>query len=218
MRSARSAVRKRGRRGADPDQGRESGHPPRGHRDPQPDQGRARGRPADRGHQGPRLVGERARRGCARRDRQHQGAAAVHRDAAGRAQIAARRWCAPSARSATRRASSTCCRCCSGRRTRSKSRPSRRSRSSPTSGAPTRSACGCRRSRGGDGTISQAVARAMTELDNRFSTQQIAANQRAAQMQEPSKTLLIDNQETRRGHQGEPRLPRRRPPSSTSPR
>src|ERR1700689_5065430 len=48
---------------------------------------------------------------------------------------------------------------------------------------------------GGDGTISQAIARAMTELDNRFSTQQIAANQRAAKMQEPAKTLLIDNQE-----------------------
>jgi HEAT repeat protein/tRNA A-37 threonylcarbamoyl transferase component Bud32 len=48
---------------------------------------------------------------------------------------------------------------------------------------------------GGDGTISQALARAMTELDNRFSTQQIAANKRAVQMQEPAKTLLIDNQE-----------------------
>ncbi len=47
----------------------------------------------------------------------------------------------------------------------------------------------------GEGTISQAVARAMQALDNRFSTQQIAANQRAAQMQEPAKTLLIDNQE-----------------------
>ncbi len=46
-----------------------------------------------------------------------------------------------------------------------------------------------------EGTISQAVARAMQALDNRFSTQQIAANQRAAQMQEPAKTLLIDNQE-----------------------
>ena len=46
-----------------------------------------------------------------------------------------------------------------------------------------------------DGTISQAVARAMQELDNRFSTQQIAANQRAQKMQEPSKTLLIDNVE-----------------------
>jgi eukaryotic-like serine/threonine-protein kinase len=49
-------------------------------------------------------------------------------------------------------------------------------------------------STGNDSTISQAIARAMNELDNRFSTQQIAANQRAAQMQEPSKTLLIDNE------------------------
>src|SRR5579863_7055876 len=46
-----------------------------------------------------------------------------------------------------------------------------------------------------DATISQAVARAMTELDNKFSTQQIAANQRAERMQEPAKTLLIDNQD-----------------------
>jgi HEAT repeat protein/tRNA A-37 threonylcarbamoyl transferase component Bud32 len=46
-----------------------------------------------------------------------------------------------------------------------------------------------------DGTISQAVARAMQELDNRFSSTQLAANQRAAQLQEPAKTLLIDNQE-----------------------
>ncbi|MGB6310115.1 MAG: HEAT repeat domain-containing protein [Steroidobacteraceae bacterium] len=46
-----------------------------------------------------------------------------------------------------------------------------------------------------DGTISQAVARAMLDLDNRFSTQQIAANQRAEKMQEPAKTLLIDNQD-----------------------
>ncbi len=45
-----------------------------------------------------------------------------------------------------------------------------------------------------DGTLSQAVARALQELDNRFSTQQIAANQRAEKMQEPAKTLLIDNQ------------------------
>jgi eukaryotic-like serine/threonine-protein kinase len=48
---------------------------------------------------------------------------------------------------------------------------------------------------GGADTISQAVARAMQELDNRFSTQQIAANQRAEKMQEPAKTLLIDNQD-----------------------
>src|SRR5450631_215960 len=46
-----------------------------------------------------------------------------------------------------------------------------------------------------DGTISQAVARAMQELDNRFSSTQLAANQRAVQLQEPAKTLLIDNQE-----------------------
>ncbi len=44
----------------------------------------------------------------------------------------------------------------------------------------------------GDATISQAVSRAMQELDNRFSTQQIAANQRAEKMVEPNKTLLID--------------------------
>ena len=44
-----------------------------------------------------------------------------------------------------------------------------------------------------DGTLSQAVSRALQELDNRFSTQQIAANQRAERMQEPAKTLLIDN-------------------------
>jgi serine/threonine-protein kinase len=46
-----------------------------------------------------------------------------------------------------------------------------------------------------DATISQAVARAMLEMDNRFSTQQIAANQRAAKMQEPAKTLLVENQD-----------------------
>jgi serine/threonine-protein kinase len=44
-----------------------------------------------------------------------------------------------------------------------------------------------------DGTLSQAVARAIQELDNRFSTQQLAANQRAEKMQEPAKTLLVDN-------------------------
>jgi serine/threonine-protein kinase len=46
-----------------------------------------------------------------------------------------------------------------------------------------------------DGTISQAVARAMQELDNRFSSTQLAANQRAEALQEPAKTLLIDNQD-----------------------
>jgi HEAT repeat protein/tRNA A-37 threonylcarbamoyl transferase component Bud32 len=44
-----------------------------------------------------------------------------------------------------------------------------------------------------DGTLSQAVSRALQEMDNRFSTQQLAANQRAEKMQEPAKTLLIDN-------------------------
>jgi serine/threonine-protein kinase len=51
---------------------------------------------------------------------------------------------------------------------------------------------------GGDPTLLQAVARAVQELDNRFSTGQLAANQRAVQMQEPAKTLLIDNQELSR--------------------
>jgi serine/threonine-protein kinase len=46
-----------------------------------------------------------------------------------------------------------------------------------------------------EGTISQAVARAMQELDNRFSTQQLAANQRAEKHQEPAKTLLIENED-----------------------
>ncbi len=46
-----------------------------------------------------------------------------------------------------------------------------------------------------DATITQAVDRAMQELDNRFSTQQISANQRAERIQEQAKTLLIDNQE-----------------------
>jgi eukaryotic-like serine/threonine-protein kinase len=50
-------------------------------------------------------------------------------------------------------------------------------------------------STGGDGTLIQAVERAVHELDNRYSAQQIAANQRAEKMQEPAKTLLVDNQE-----------------------
>src|ERR1700731_1063847 len=44
-----------------------------------------------------------------------------------------------------------------------------------------------------DGTLSQAVARALQELDNRFSTQQIAADKRAEKLQEPAKPLLVDN-------------------------
>jgi eukaryotic-like serine/threonine-protein kinase len=50
----------------------------------------------------------------------------------------------------------------------------------------------------GDSTVSQAVARAMQELDNRFSSTQLAANQRAVALQEPAKTLLIDNQDLAR--------------------
>ena len=46
-----------------------------------------------------------------------------------------------------------------------------------------------------DGTISQALARALQEMDNRFSTRQIAANALAERMAEPAKTLLIDNAE-----------------------
>jgi hypothetical protein len=79
-RSARSAAR----RSSTPcctgaRQGR--GHPPRRDRDPQPDQGRARRRPADRRHPRQRLVGARARRRCARRDRQRARRAAPARDA-----------------------------------------------------------------------------------------------------------------------------------------
>jgi serine/threonine-protein kinase len=44
-------------------------------------------------------------------------------------------------------------------------------------------------------SVANAVEHAIQELDNRFSTQQIAANQRAAKMQATSKTLLMDNQE-----------------------
>ncbi len=58
----------RGRAAADPRQGR--GHPPLRHRDPQPDEGRARRRQPDQCHPRHRLVGERARRRCAGRDRQ----------------------------------------------------------------------------------------------------------------------------------------------------
>jgi serine/threonine-protein kinase len=46
-----------------------------------------------------------------------------------------------------------------------------------------------------DGTVSVAAVHALQELDNRFSQTQIAANRRAVQMQEPAKTLLIENQE-----------------------
>ena len=69
-----------------------------------------------------------------------------------------------------------------------------------------------------DGTINQSRSPArMQELDNRFSTLQIAANQRAEKMQEPAKTLLIDNQEISnvvgfKEARGETRTPRYRHP------
>ena len=47
----------------------------------------------------------------------------------------------------------------------------------------------------GEGTINQAIVRAIQDLDNRFSSQQVAANQRAEKLQEAAKTLLIENQE-----------------------
>jgi len=46
-----------------------------------------------------------------------------------------------------------------------------------------------------EAAVANAADRALQELENRFSTQQIAANQRAAKMQATGKTLLIDNQE-----------------------
>ena len=49
-----------------------------------------------------------------------------------------------------------------------------------------------------DAAISQAVSRAVQELDARFSTQALAANPRNTQIQEPAKTLLIDNQDLSR--------------------
>ena len=56
---------------------------------------------------------------------------------------------------------------------------------------------------GGDGTISQAVARAMTELDNRFSTQQIAANQARREDAGARQDAAHRQSGDRRGHQGE---------------
>ena len=46
-----------------------------------------------------------------------------------------------------------------------------------------------------DATLNQAASRALEELDNRFSTTQLAANERMEKMQAPGKTLLIDNQD-----------------------
>ena len=72
-RQDRRTARRRRRDRADPRRGR--GSAPRRDRDPEPDEGRARGQLPDRGHQGQGLVGQRARRGCARRDRQQEGGA-----------------------------------------------------------------------------------------------------------------------------------------------
>ena len=47
----------------------------------------------------------------------------------------------------------------------------------------------------GDAVTVGAAERALQEIDNRFSTQQLVANQRAAKMQEQSKTLLVENQD-----------------------
>jgi serine/threonine-protein kinase len=47
----------------------------------------------------------------------------------------------------------------------------------------------------GDAAVVQAVEHALQDLDSRFSTQMVQANQRAAKLQEHSKTLLIDNSE-----------------------
>jgi serine/threonine-protein kinase len=48
---------------------------------------------------------------------------------------------------------------------------------------------------GADDAMSAAVERALQELQNRFSTLQVTANRRAVQLQEPAKTLLIENAE-----------------------
>jgi serine/threonine-protein kinase len=47
----------------------------------------------------------------------------------------------------------------------------------------------------GDAVTVGAAERALQEIDNRFSTQQLVANERAAKMQEQSKTLLVENQD-----------------------
>lgn len=44
-----------------------------------------------------------------------------------------------------------------------------------------------------DATIAQAAARALHDLDGRFSTTQVQANRKAEQMAEPARTMLIDD-------------------------
>jgi serine/threonine-protein kinase len=46
-----------------------------------------------------------------------------------------------------------------------------------------------------EAAVANAAERALQDIENRFSTQQIAVNQRAAKMQATGKTLLLDNQE-----------------------
>ena len=179
------------------DQGRESGHPPRRHRDPEPDQGRARGRAADRSHQGPdwwvseRAVDALAEIGSTKAlprfiEMLGAGEAEVpaHRDSRDRQDRRSEEHRAPAAHAAAAGKRNQSGGHCGAREAR------RRTARRHHPGA----AAGCLDQRP-TATISQAVARAMQELDNRFSTQQIAANQRAEKMQEPAKTLLIDNQD-----------------------
>jgi eukaryotic-like serine/threonine-protein kinase len=46
-----------------------------------------------------------------------------------------------------------------------------------------------------DPTVQQAAARALQEIDNRYSTSVVAAGRKAEQFAEPAKTLLLDNKE-----------------------
>lgn len=48
---------------------------------------------------------------------------------------------------------------------------------------------------GSEPAVQAAASRALQELDNRYSTSMVAAGQKAAQMVEPAKTLLMDNRE-----------------------
>ncbi|HEU4530103.1 MAG TPA: HEAT repeat domain-containing protein [Steroidobacteraceae bacterium] len=46
-----------------------------------------------------------------------------------------------------------------------------------------------------DATVQQAASRALQELDDRYSSSMVAANQKAERLAEPAKTLLMDNRE-----------------------
>ena len=123
----------RRRRSSCPRQGR--GSPPRGDRDPEPDQGRARRRLPDRGHQGQGLVGQRARRRCARRDRQQEGGAAAGRDAERRATKSLPTVVRALGKIGDAAATEGVLGASTAPRPTSASRPSRRSRGSPTTSA-----------------------------------------------------------------------------------